>query len=1227
MFVHLHCHSTFSLLDGAAAPVGLTQRAAEWGMPAVAVTDHNTLAGAVRFYQAARSAGIKPIIGVEFTVELVGDNPLPVLYPPGGRGADRLHSPRPDTTTDYTQFAHLVLLARDNEGYANLCRLVTCARLGKARHSGPFADEYAQLDRKRPVLTQAHLRQHASHLICLSGCEKGQLPRLVAAGKRREALAVADYYRQLFGDDSFYVEIHNNLLPLPDRGLRYRLQGLADELGLRVVATNNVHYVDRTYARAQDLLVCMRALQTVHEYHPDRKLNAEYSLKPAHEMAALFPDQPTAIHNALEIAAQCNWTLDLETFHFPRFDLQTVGAGDEPGPATATTHDAVPALRDPAPPETPPGLGLVPAPRGGEGDLPPAVAAGALRGWPVPRPAETTAAYLRRMCDERAEVLYPTVDERVRARIEHELQIITDQGLCDYFLIVWDICRFSRARGIMTTGRGSAGDSIVSYLLGITAVDPLAHDLLFERFLNPQRRQMPDIDVDFDSRRRDEVTAYVYRRYGAVQVAAVCTINTFRARSAVREVGKALGMDEEELDTLSKTLPHIRAADIAQAAERFPEVREARLDLSNKGLLLELCEQISGFPRHLSVHVGGLVIGAEPLTNLVSLVPANKGIVICEFDKDDVEALGLVKMDILGLRTHTAISDCLDLIARRTGVRIDLARIALDDRRAFELLRSTQTIGLFQLESPGQRNLLGRAQPREFEEVIANISLFRPGPVQSDMIKPYLRRKHGLEPVSYPHPALEPIMRRTWGVLIYQEQVLEIAAAIAGFSLGEADQLRRLMTSDRSHDEMMKLGGTFIDKAVARGVTREVAEEVFRQISGFAAYGFCKAHAACFALISFQTAWLKAHYPAEFFAGILSAQPMGFYPSRTVAEEARRLGCGILPPCVNHSEDRFAVEGNDIRVGLRLLRGMSAPAMRSILQAREQGGPFQSLRDFCERTAVPRPLIENLILARGFAFTGYSEQELLWLLSALPRQHLPRGGRDQAGPGVSGDTGPRRPCGNSRRHAAATLFEPPAEAILETLPELNPTTPVGRVALDLNLCAVSTTVNPFSFWRARMQRMGVTPTTSLYQCRHGDSVRVAGIVIARARPPTRSGKTAIFISLEDEFGLVDVAVFEECYQRCGRALYASPVLCVEGKLTRLGTLDLSVTAQHVIGMGSWRDFERPLPVRAGPRPSRSQPAPNPPVGQVHGGHAYSLENKLMDQWEPRANPKVGDRRG
>ncbi|MGD9495232.1 MAG: DNA polymerase III subunit alpha [Armatimonadota bacterium] len=1184
-FTHLHTHSNFSFYDGAASVESLAGAARDAGMDAIALTDHDSLAGAVRFFQAALEVGVRPIIGVEFTVEPV----LPELADPK----------RPP---------HLLLLAEDNEGYSNLCRLVTAARLGEARRASAFSEAYQQVDRDRPLLTQENLRRHRGHLIALSACRKrGEIPALLARRRLREAHEVGEHYRDLFGPEHLFIELHNHLLPRPHNRMRYRLSDLAACLGLQCVATNNVHYVDRASYRLQDVMVCMGARQTVDEPHPDRRPNAEFGLKPPHEMAELFADQPEAIANAARIAQRCEWELDLESFHFPAFDLERLrrlssgvaihGISDGVPASTAQASPGEPLTRS-APPSVPEGVTTsdisvvavgneeecshastnmpLPPPerrgqtrasaRGGGGpcgrravsQMQNAPRQTATASYPPPHAGESTTSYLRRLCEDGARRLYGHLTGEVRARLDHELAIIADKGLCDYFLIVWDIVRFAREQGIHCTGRGSAGDSLVSYVLGITHADPLAHDLLFERFLNPERRNMPDIDIDFDTRRRDEVIKYIYDTYGAEHVAAVCTVNTFRARSAIREIGQALGFCEEEIGRIASLFPHIRAAGIGEALERYPELREAAVDIHDKRLLIELAQEISGFPRHLSVHVGGLLIGARPLTEMVPLELACKGIVIAQFDKDDVEALGLVKMDILGLRIHSAIEDALDHIEARTGTRPDLEALPLDDEPSYELLRSTHTVGLFQLESPGQRNLLGRTQPTQFEDIVANISLFRPGPVQADMITPYVLRRHGLQPVEYPHPDLEPILASTFGVVIYQEQVLRIAHAIAGFSLGEADVLRRMMTHDISPEDLDEVQEHFLRRAGERGVPPEVAAQIFDMIRGFAAYGFNKAHAACFGKISYQTAWLKAHYPAEFFAGILSSQPMGFYPPRTVAEDTKRHGCAILPPCVNRSEGRCTVEyeaneRGDIRVGLWMVRGLHAGVER-ILAERARHGPFASLEDFCRRTSIPRPAVENLVLARAFEFTGLSVPELLWRLGALPDDVV----ADRRG----------------RRRGPSLAYDE-VDDLVRLLPSLDPMTEVGRVATDLHLLGVSTTRNAFSFWRPRLRELGVTPSVKLWRRQDRERVRVAGIVVARARPPTRSGRTAIFISLEDEWGLIDVAVFEDAYEMCGRALYTSPVLCVEGKLTRLGGLDLSVTAERVIGLGSWQDFALP----------------------------------------------------
>jgi len=750
-FVHLHVHSCFSLLDGAADVGPLTQKAKELGMPAIALTDHDGLYGAIRFYKAAKEADIKPIVGAELTLE-------------GGY--------------------HVVLLAMDREGYSNLCRLISASRL--ARPDGS------------PELSWSTLAEHSESLIALSGCERGELASALrrAQGARvgkqpvphGDPREVVRRYVEVFGSERFFVELQNHLLSGHHRRLRRELARLVDELDIRMVATNNVHYVEKEHYRAQDVLVCIRTISTVHDSSPLRKLNAEYYLKSEEEMQRLFRDNPEALRNTCEVAEMCNLDLELDTYRFPHFDLP---------------------------------------------------------------PGETAYSHLCKLCLRGAQKRYKPLTPKVMARLQHELQTINDLGFAEYFLVAWDIVRFAREQGIRCSGRGSAGDSLICHVLGITDADPMAHaNLIFERFMSREHSKMPDIDVDYCSRRRDEVVEYIYRKYGDGHVAAVCTLNTFKARSAIREVGKALALDPEDIDRMAKAFPYISAAEIPDAFETVPEVRDAKIDVSNKRDLIEICQLISGFPRHISVHVGGLVITREPLTNLVPLQRAAKGIVVAQYDKDDIEALGLVKMDVLGLRIHTAIADCLEYVRQGRGIELNLDKIPLDDEATFELIRSTNTIALFQLESPGQRNLLGRSQPETFEELITQISLFRPGPVQSDMISPYLRRRHGEEPVTYPHPALEPILKVTHGVIIYQEQILQIGHGLAGFTPGEADKLRRAMTTNRSSAQMRALRESFIKGALNNGVRLEVAEEVWEQVAAFASFGFCKAHACCFAKIA-----------------------------------------------------------------------------------------------------------------------------------------------------------------------------------------------------------------------------------------------------------------------------------------------------------------------------------------------------------------------------------------
>jgi error-prone DNA polymerase len=1136
-FTHLHVHSNFSFLDGGSDVRALVDRAKAVGCDALALTDHNGLYGAVRFYKYAREAGIKPIIGVEMDVErgeVMGHGSW--VMGPGSHGCSMPHAPCPMTSRPAGEPAtgHIVLLAKDLTGYSNLCKIVTRAQLahekGKARANLEILNRYRE------------------QLFGISGCPKGEIPSLLAAGKLRAARKAAERYIDIFGRENFLIELQNHLLPGANL-LNSRLVALADELSLRIVATNNVHYAEKEEFKVQDVLACVRTLTTLDDEHELRKRNWEYYLKSPRAMAKLFARYPKAVAATTWVARQCGLDLGLGSYRFPDF--------------------------------------------------------------PVPE-GETAYSYLYKLCFEGFAHLYRPITPRATERLQHELAIIHDLGFAEYFLVVWDIVRHARSKGIRCSGRGSAADSIVAYCLGITIVDPLEHDLLFERFLNPQRRGMPDIDVDFDANRRDEVIEYIYNRYGEDKVAMVCTVSTLCAKSAVRDIGKAMDFPPAEVGRLASALPHTSARRIREAAEKLPEIRDSNIPLWKLETLVDMCEKVDGFPRHLSVHLGGLVISRGLLTDLVPLEWATKGVIVSQFDKDDIEELGLVKMDILGLRNLAAIEDALALIRENHGIELDIDNLPLDDEPVYELLRSTKTVGLFQVESPGMRGLLGRLQPERFQDIIAQISLFRPGPMQADMINPFIARRHGEEPVVYPHPCLEPVLKDTYGVILYQEQVLQVSSALAGFTPGQADSLRRAMTTDRSQAEMEKIKLEFLECAKKNGIADEVAEDVFSRLRAFAAYGFCKAHAASFAKITYQTAYLKAHYPAEFLAGILSNEPMGFYPANVVVEEARRLGIEILGVDVNRSGKKFTVEEDwgrrpqvasvggpetprhqvekvmghgswgmgkvrragpmtheprpGIRIALSQVKGMSEAAIDSIIRAREgeaPSEPFSSFADFCTRTKVDRPIVENLINCGAFDSFDHSRGKLLWLLGEI-------GGR---GPGVRGRqstiSNSHDPCPMSLLHTDES------DEQLAYLPDVPERTPHERLRMDYEILGLSPMCHPMMFYREKLDRAGVVRSSEIERLPNNAIIRVAGVVVVCMRPPTKSGTIVVFVTLEDEDGLVDAVIFPKVYDKYGRIIFNNPALIIEGRLQRMGRRSISIIATKVCELGSEYRSESP----------------------------------------------------
>lgn len=1027
-YTHLHVHSNFSFLDSGSSVNELLDRAKALGFDSLALTDHNGLYGAVRFYSYAKRIGIKPIIGVELDLE-------------SGH--------------------HLVLIAKNLNGYSNLCKIITRAHL--SHEKGQAA---ASLDL---------IEQYKDDLFCLSGCARGEISAYVLQGSIESATAAAENYIHIFGRDNFFIELQSHMLP-GESVLNSQLHALASELGLSYVATNNVHYADKQDFKIQDLMVCVRTTTKLDDDHPDRLKNAEYYLKSQKSMENLFGKYPDSIETAKWIADKCNLDLGLGTYRFPAFPL----------------------------------------PEG-----------------------ETAYAYLCRLCFDALEELYKPITPQVIERLQHELQVIHDLGFEEYFLVVWDIVREARARRIRCSGRGSAADSIVSYCLGITIVDPIEHGLLFERFLNPERKGMPDIDIDFDAARRDEIIDYIYNRYGEDLVAMVCTVSTLRARSSIRELGKAMSFAPDDIGRFASMLPHTSASGIRAAIERLPELRNSKLPISRLETLIDLCEKVDDFPRHLSVHLGGVVVSGRPLTDLVPLEWATKGVIVTQFDKDDIETLGLVKMDILGLRNLSAIQDCLPLIKQNYGIDLDVDNLPLDDEVTYKMLRSCDTVGCFQVESPGMRGLLGRLQPEFFKDIIAQISLFRPGPMQADMINPFIARRHGEEDITYLHPSLEPVLSDTYGVILYQEQVISVAHTLAGFTYGQADSLRRAMTKDRSQEEMEKIRESFINSAKERGVEEDIAEEVFSRLRAFAAYGFCKAHAASFAKITYQTAYLKANYPAEFLTGILNNEPMGFYPSNVILEEARRLGIRPLNVDINMSGKEFSIEfdGDNrpcIRIALHTVKNITDSETDSIILER----PFVSFADFSLRTKCDRLVVENLINCGAFDSFGVSRSKLFWLLGELSTKK-----RKTANANDKADLQSRL-----LNNTELTVYDD----LISQLPDSPDPTLHEKVRLDYEILGLSARCHPIVFYREKLAKAKVRSAIELKNIEDKTICKAAGVVVVCMRPPTKSGVTVVFITLEDETGLVDCVVFPKVYEKYGRVIYGNSALIIEGKLQKMG---------------------------------------------------------------------------
>jgi error-prone DNA polymerase len=838
-----------------------------------------------------------------------------------------------------------------------------------------------------------------------------------------------------------------------DRAMIRALCQLAGELNLPLVAANGVRHAAPDGFALFDALTCARLGITIADPHPERPVNDQAFLRSEAQMIKL--GFPTAaITNTHAIADLCNVDLLAEAVTPPRACLP---------------------------------------------------------------PGKSAPYFLRKLCGAAFRRRYPQGSEKATTILKRELSVISELGLDEFFLVVREVIQFARSRGIRCSGRGSAANSLVAYLLGITGVDPIRHNLLFERFLHTGRKGMPDIDVDFETHRRHEVIAWMAQRFGEEHTAMTANVITFRLRLAVREMAKVLGYPLPLIDKVCKVLPHASCR----------HVREHRTELAallGESVMLEslmcLVEQLPGCPRHLSLHSGGMILSRLPLRYLSPIQSSANGVRQMQFNKDDVEALGLIKFDVLGLRTLSVVTEAVDLVQADTGQAPDVDVLPLDDPKTYELIRQGRTMSVFQIESPGQWNLLSRSQPQVFDDLVAQVALFRPGPLQGNMVHPYILRRRGLQPVTYPHPSLEPVLRDTYGIILFQEQVLEVAHHFAGLTLAEADEFRRLMSKFRSSEQMESMRSQFVQGAIARhGVTLALANHVFDLVAKFVGYGFCRSHAAAFAHTVYQTAYLKAHYAAAYMAAVLEHKP-GFYPLNTVLQEARHCGVRVLPVDIHRSDVKYRLEGGAIRVPLTQIKGLSVEAAAEIVLERATA-PFQSLQDLYGRVRLGKDIWDNL--ARSGALDAFgARRQVLWQIGELIRRIGPSG------------------------QAQLSLDEAWQDY---DVPQLRKLTPAQRTAWDFQTQGLTTGPHPVALHRPYLDRLGATPIRNLFEAQPGVRALTAGVVISRQRPPTAKGM--VFVLLEDETGVLPTAITPPAYEKYSRQV-REPGLLVEGQLEGSG---------------------------------------------------------------------------
>ncbi|WP_026476722.1 DNA polymerase III subunit alpha [Alkaliphilus transvaalensis] len=1054
-FVHLHVHTEYSLLDGFTTINKMMDRVKELGMDAVAITDHGTMFGVVEFYKTAIKKGIKPIIGCE-------------VYTASRKIEDK------DPVRDKGQ-GHLVLLAKNNEGYQNIIKLVSIG--------------YIKGFYYKPRIDYDLLKKHSEGIICLSACLAGDIQQLLLRGLYDKAKDKALELQEVFGEGNFYLELQDHGLA-EQKQINPLLVKLSRETGIPLVATNDSHYIHREDAEAHDILLCIQTGKIQEDEERLKFPNDEFYLKSTEEMENLFPYAPEAISNTVKIAEECNVEFDFNTIHLPEYSL----------PEGFTVED-----------------------------------------------------YLRKLCYDGLVARYGEVTEELKERLEYELGIIKEMGYTEYFLIVWDFIKYAKDHQIpVGPGRGSAAGSIVAYTLGITDIDPIRYNLIFERFLNPERVSMPDIDIDFCYERREEVIDYVKRKYGDDKVAQIITFGTMAARAAIRDVGRVINMPYNEVDQIAKQVPFAIGMTIDKALEMNPILKQMTIDDENANYLIQMAKKLEGMPRHASTHAAGVVIAKKSLDDYVPLYMHDNSITT-QFPMGHLEELGLLKMDFLGLRTLTVIKDALLAIEENHGVKIDFSTSTYEDPKVYELISRGDTLGLFQLESAGMISFMKELKPNCFEDIVAGISLYRPGPM--DSIPKYIEYKNNAEKIKYKHQMLEPILNVTYGCMVYQEQVMQVVRDLAGYSYGRSDLVRRAMGKKKMdvmeeerhyfiHGKTDEEGNIELPGCIRNGVPETIANEIFDEMIEFANYAFNKSHAAAYAVLAYQTGYLKAYYPVEFMAALMTSIMGNSSKVGQYIQDCKRMGIEILQPDINSSYSKFTVEGKRIRFGLAAVKNVGINMIEAIVRARKGRGNFISFYDFCQKVEsrdLNKRAVESLIKAGAFDCLKVFRSQLLAIY-----ERVLEGVNQDRKRNIEGQIG---------------LFDMAEAADIsikeDLLPNIREFDEKIKLTMEKEVIGLYISGHPLSEFEAELNRYATANSNDLVELvehpeesklRDGQRVIVGGMIIEKVTKTTRNNQLMAFITLEDLFGTIECIIFPKTYSRFMGIIETDRSILLEGTL-------------------------------------------------------------------------------